>query len=297
MNSTRDLLGSEDRNHDASFGEFIMTRSKTDETNKGAKGSYAFVNGLNIYREISGSGRPLVLLHGGVGASEMFSPLLPQLAEKGQVVAVHLQAHGRTADIDRPLSFELMADDIAELTKHLGFNWVDIMGYSLGAGVTLQTAIRHPDVVRKLVVVSAPVKRNGWYPEVLEGMAQMTPEAAETMKQTPLYQLYPDADWAVLFTKLNDLLRKDYDWSKDVAAIKSPVVIVFADADAVRTTHIMEFFGLLGGGQRDAGLDGSLRPKAWLAVLPGMTHYDALAFPGLADLVTRFLEEPTPKSR
>jgi pimeloyl-ACP methyl ester carboxylesterase len=275
-----------------------MTKNRSNET-KDIEGSYAIVNGLNIYYETSGSGRPLILLHGGVGASEMFDPILPVLAEKRQVIAVHLQAHGRTADIDRPLSFELMADDIAELTKHLGFNWVDIMGYSLGAGVALQTAIRHPDVVRKLVIVSAPVKRNGWYPEVLEGMAQMTPEAAKAMKQTPLYQLYPDADWAVLFTKLNDLLRKDYDWSKDVAAIKSPMMIVFADADAdaVRTAHVMEFFGLLGGGRRDAGLDGSLRPAAWLAILPGATHYDVISSPRLDDIVTRFLDAPMPETK
>jgi pimeloyl-ACP methyl ester carboxylesterase len=272
-----------------------MTKSWDDRTNKGAKGSYAFVNGLNMYYEISGSGRPLVLLHGGVGASEMFGPVLPMLTASRQVIAVHLQAHGRTADIDRPLSFESMADDIAELMKHLGFDRADLMGYSLGAGVVLQTAIRHPDVVRKLVVISAPVKRGGWYPEVLEGMAQMTPEAAKVMKQTPLYQLYPNADWAVLFTKLNDLLRKDYDWSKDIASIKSPMMIVFADA--VRASHIMEFFELLGGGRRDAGLDGSLRPAVWLAVLPGMTHYDVLAFPELAALVTRFLDEPMPKAR
>lgn len=274
-----------------------MTKSTTNKTNNDAKGSYASVNGLKIYYEISGAGRPLILLHGGVGASEMFGPILPKLAEKRQVIAVHLQAHGRTADIDRPLRFELMADDIAELMKHLGFERTDIMGYSLGGGVALQTSIRHPEVVGKLVVVSTVVKRDGWYPEVLEGMAQMTPEAAKAMKQTPLYQLYPDADWAVLFTKLSDLLRRDYDWSKDIASIKSPMMIAFADADGVRTSHIMEFFALLGGGRRDAGLDGSLRPAAWLAILPGMTHYDILTFPELAALVTRFLDAPMPKAR
>lgn len=274
-----------------------MTKSTTDETNKDAKGSYASVNGLKMYYEGSGSGRPLILLHGGVGASEMFSPLLPKLSEKRQVIAVHLQAHGRTADIDRPLRFELMADDIVELIRHLGFENADIMGYSLGGGVALQTAIRHPDAVGKLVLVSTVVKRDGWYPEVLEGMAQMTPEAAKAMKQTPLYQLYPDVDWAVLFTKLSELLGRDYDWSKEVASIKSPMMIIFADSDAVRTSHIMGFFALLGGGQRDAGLDGSQRPEAWLAILPGMTHYDILTSPGLAALVSRFLEASMPKAK
>lgn len=274
-----------------------MTKSTTDEINKDAKGSYASVNGLNMYYEIHGTGRPLILLHGGVGASEMFSPVLPMLAENRQIIAIHLQAHGRTADIDRPLRFELMADDIAALMKHLGIERADIMGYSLGGGVALQTAIRHPECVRKLVLVSTPIKRNGWYPEVLEGMAQMGPEAAKGMKQSPLYKLYPDADWAVLFTKIGELLRQDYDWSKNVAAIKSPMMIAFADADAVRTAHVVEFFALLGGGRRDAGLDGSLRPTAWLAVLPGVTHYDVLTFPGLADIVTRFLDASMPKAR
>ena len=138
-----------------------MTKSTTDETNKDARGSYASVNGLNMYYEIHGAGEPLILLHGGVGASEMFGPVLPKLAENRQVVAVHLQAHGRTADIDRPLTFELMADDIEALMKHLGIEIADIMGYSLGAGVALQTAIRNPNVVHKLVIVSAPVKRDG----------------------------------------------------------------------------------------------------------------------------------------
>jgi pimeloyl-ACP methyl ester carboxylesterase len=136
----------------------------------GSKGNYAEVNGLEVYYEIHGTGEPLILLHGGVGAIEMFGEVLPLLAEGRQVIAADLQAHGRTADIDRPLSFESMADDIAALIEHLGFEKADVMGYSLGGGVALQTAIRHPEVVRKLVVVSTPFERDGWYPEILAGM-------------------------------------------------------------------------------------------------------------------------------
>jgi len=190
---------------------------------------YASVNGLKLYYEIYGTGSPLVLLHGGVGASEMFGPVMPKFAENRQVIAVHLQAHGRTADIDRPLRFELMADDVATLIKHLGIEKTDMMGYSLGGGVALQTVIRHSYLIRKLVVISTPVKRDGWYPEVLESMAQMSPEVAKTMKETPLYQLYPETDWELLFTKLGNLLKQDYDWSKEVAAIKKPVMSIFAD--------------------------------------------------------------------
>ncbi|RXA20856.1 alpha/beta fold hydrolase [Methanosarcina sp. MSH10X1] len=261
---------------------------------KSAKSSAAPLNGLNMYYEIHGTGRPLILLHGGVGASEMFGPILPKLAENTRVVTVHLQAHGRTEDIDRPLSFELMADDIAALIKFLGIGKADLLGYSLGAGVALQTAIRHPETIRKLVVISAPFSRDGWYPEVLEGMAHMGPEAAQSMKQTPLYQLYPDIEWEVLFTKLKDLLRQDYNWSRDVATIRAPIMLAFADADAVRTTHMAEFFALLGGGKQDAGLDDSLRPTAWLTILPGTTHYNLLSSPELASLVTRFLDAPMP---
>lgn len=271
-----------------------MAKNKvnTKATSKDAKGSYVSVNGLNLYYEIHGAGEPLILLHGGVGASEMFGSVLPAFAENRQIIAVHLQAHGRTADIDRPLRFESMADDVTALMKHLDIEQADLMGYSLGGGVALRIAIQHPSVIRKLVLVSAPFKRNGFYPEVLENMAQMGPEAAKYMSQSPLAQLYPDTDWAMLFTKLGDLLRQDYDWSKDVGAIKSPVMIIFADADAVRTAHAMEFYALLGGGQRDAGLDGSGRPTARLAILPGMTHYDILSFPTLATLVTAFLDAP-----
>lgn len=273
-----------------------MRKSTTEEGKGDAAGSYASVNGLNIYYELYGTGRLLILLHGGGGASEMFGPILPKLSENRQVIAVHLQAHGRAADVDRPLSFELMADDIAALVKHLGNEKTDIMGYSLGAGIALQTAIRHPDLIRKLVVISAPVKRDGWY-QVLEGMAQMGPETAKAVKQSPLNQLYPETDWEALFTKLGDLLGKDYDWSKDVAAIKSPVMIIFADADAVRMAHIMEFFALLGGGKQDAGLDGSYRPMAQLAILPGTTHYSILSSPSLAAFITKFLDSPVLKNR
>jgi pimeloyl-ACP methyl ester carboxylesterase len=256
----------------------------------GVKSGYAPVDGLKLYYEIRGSGQPLILLHGGVVGITMFGPNVDALAEKRQVIAAELQGHGHTADIDRPLSYEAMADDVAALMKYLGIQQADVMGYSLGGGVALQTAIRHPGLVRKLVVVSAPYKRDGFYPEVLAAMAQMGPGAAEGMKKSPLAQMYPKVNWAVLFTKLGELLKKDYDWSKEVAAIKSPTMLVFADADAIRTAHMVEFYGVLGGGQRDAGLDGSLRPVAHLAILPGLTHYSISAAPALAAAVTPFLD-------
>lgn len=267
---------------------------------QGAQGTsgYAPVNGLKMYYEIHGTGTPLILIHGGVSSTEMFSQIMPALAAKRQVVAVDLQAHGRTADIDRPLSCEAMADDIAALIKYLGIEKADVMGYSLGGAVALRTAIQHPSLVRKLVVVSAAFRRDGWYPEILAGMASLGPAAAEQMKRTPLYQTYVRVaprpqDWPLLFTKLAGMFKNDYDWSKEVAGIKAPTLLVFGDADAVRTSHAVEFFELLGGGNRDAGWDGSGMSTARLAILPGITHYSIGTQPALAALATEFLDAPT----
>ncbi|MFN8482389.1 MAG: alpha/beta hydrolase [Anaerolineae bacterium] len=260
-------------------------------------GSYAQVNGLDLYYEVHGAGQPLVLLHGGLGAIEMFGDLLPQLAEGRQVIAVDLQGHGRTADIDRPPRFELMADDVAALIRYLGLERADVMGYSLGGGVAWQLAIRHPDVVRRLVIISAAVKRSGLYPEVIAATAGVNAEAAEAMKPSPIYQLYAriaprPEDWPLLVTKTGELLQQDYDWSADVAAIKAPTLVVVGDADSIRLAHVVEMFELLGGGQRDGGLDGSGMSKSRLAVLPGTTHYAILDSPPLTAVVMPFLSEP-----
>src|SRR5712691_11606663 len=153
-------------------------------------GNYADVNGIKLYYEIHGTGHPLILLHGGLGATSMFGPNLAALAKGRQVIAVDLQGHGRTADIDCPFSLELMADDIAALIKQLGLGSADVMGYSLGGGVALQVAVRHPEVVRKLVLVSTPIRRSDFYPEILAQQGQIGPQTAEQMKGTPMYQLY-----------------------------------------------------------------------------------------------------------
>lgn len=280
-----------------------LTGNKTySPADTAIKSGYAPVNGLKLYYEIHGAGQPLILLHGGVGASEMFAPILPALAKNRQVIAVDLQAHGRTADIDRPLSYEAMADDIAALLKYLSIKQADVMGYSLGGGVALQVTIRHPELVRKLVVVSAPFKRDGWYPELLAGQAQMGPAAAEAMKPTPLYALYARIapkveDWPKLITKLGELLKQPYDWTASVKAIKSPTLIIAGDADGISIAHISDFFALLGGGLHDAGWDGSKRPANRLAILPGTIHYTMFMSPALVPTVAPFLDEPMPGSK
>ena len=266
------------------------------------KSGYAPVNGLNLYYEIHGAGDPLILLHGGFGSTAMFHNLIPVFSKTRQVIAVDLQAHGRTADIDRPITIEAMADDIAALAKYLNIGQADILGYSLGAAVALQTTIRHPELIRKLVVVSAPCKRDGWHTDVLVAMAQMGPAAAEPLKASPAYKEYASvaprpADWTVLVTKVSDLLHKDYDWTQGVAAIKAPTMIVFGDADGVRPAHAVEFFALLGGGKKDGGWDGSGISTARLAILPGVTHYNILESPLLPQAVAPFLGVSTDGSK
>lgn len=262
-------------------------------------GNYARVNGLEMYYEIHGVGRPLILLHGGFGSTGMFGEVMPKLAEGRRVIAADLQAHGRTADIDRPLSVYSMADDVAALIRHLGLGRADVMGYSMGGGVALQTAVRHPELVRKLVVVSFPFKRDGWYPEVLASLDGMGREAAEPMKQTPMYEAYAaiaprPEDWPVLWEKSGESVRQDYDWTEDVSSVRAPTLVVAGDADGFPPSHAAEFYGLLGGGKEDPGWDGSRMPASRLAVLPGTTHYDSFASPLLAPAVAPFLDEPAP---
>lgn len=221
---------------------------------------------------------------------------MPQLAASHEVIAVDLQGHGRTADIDRPISYEAMADDIAALAHFLNISKADVMGYSLGGEVALRIAIQHSSLVRKVVVVSATYRRDGWYPEIIAEESHLSAEAAEQMKQTPIYQscakIAPrPQDWPVLCTKLGNLLRQNYDWSADVPKINVPVLLVFGDADAVRTSSAVQFFELLGGGQHDGGWDGSGMSRARLAILPGTTHYAICSSPLLASVVTTFLSE------
>jgi pimeloyl-ACP methyl ester carboxylesterase len=254
----------------------------------------ADVNGIRLYYEVHGAGAPLVLLHGGIGEIDMFGPVLSLLAGQRQVIAVDLQGHGGTADIDRPLSYEAMADDIGALVKHLGLKRVDVMGYSLGGGVALRLAIQHPERVNRLVVVSTPFRRNGWHTENLEGMAQTTSAAAEYLKQSPLWELYskkaprPD-DFPRLLDKMAEFLGKDYDWTPEVAGLKHPIQIIAGDWDSVRIDHATEMFKLLGGGAHDALWDGSNMNANRFAVLAGATHYTIFADPRIATIANSFL--------
>jgi pimeloyl-ACP methyl ester carboxylesterase len=252
---------------------------------------FADVNGQHIFYNVHGTGKPLILLHGGINP-DCFGSGPTELAKDRQVIAVHLQAHGRTPDTDRPLRSESLGDDVAALIGHLNLGKADVMGYSLGSGVALQTVIRHPAVVDRLVLVAGRMKQDGAYPEVVAALNQLEANAAMIgggVKASPLGQAYPDVDWTNLFRKVGDLTKRPFDWSVDVAKVQARTLLVFADADCIRPEHMVEFWKALGGGQRNAGIDGSLRPANQLAIVPNATHYSLAIDPRLPEIVERFL--------
>jgi pimeloyl-ACP methyl ester carboxylesterase len=261
-------------------------------------GQYAKVNGINLYYETHGSGRPLILLHGGLGSGEMFGPILPTLSERHQVIAVDLQGHGRTADIDRPIDVRLMADDIAALIDHLGLDRPDLVGYSLGGGVALQTAVKYPAKARKLVVASANIRPAAIYPEIRAQQGQVNAAAAEFMKDTPMYELYQRVaphpeDFARLLDKMGESMAQDFDFADDVRSLQVPTLVVAADADMAPPSHYVEVFNLLDGGLRDGGWMGEGRPRGGhaLAILPGLTHYNIFGSPLFAAVTLAFLDQ------
>jgi len=260
-------------------------------------GQYAQVNGISLHYETHGAGRPLILRHGGLGSGEMFGPILPTLAERHQVIAVDLQGHGRTADIDRPVDIRLMADDIAALIDHLGLDKPDLVGYSLGGGVALQTAVKYPSKVRRLVAASANIRRDAIYPEILAQQGQVNAAAAEFMKDTPMYELYERVaprpeDFPRLLDKMGESMAKDFDFTEEVRGLQVPTLIVAADADMAPPSHYVEVFQLLDGGLRDGGWMGEGRPQGGhaLAILPGLTHYNIFSSPLFAAVTLAFLD-------
>jgi pimeloyl-ACP methyl ester carboxylesterase len=274
-----------------------MTTATEPITRAQGMGQYADVNGLHMYYETHGEGRPLVLIHGGLMSNETFGPVIPALVAAGhQVIAPDLQAHGRTADIDRPIDTRLMADDIAALIRLLGIEQADVVGYSLGGGVAFWTAVRHPGVVRKLVMASANIRRDAIYPEMLAQQEQLGGAAAEFMKDTPMYRLYERVaprpeDFPRLLDKIGAFMATDFDFSDEVRGLRVPTLVLCADADMAPPSHYVEVFGLLDGGKRDGGWMNEGRPKGGhaLAILPGLTHYSVGDSPLFATVTNAFL--------
>ncbi len=274
-----------------------MTESTPDAT-RGDAGRYADVNGLRMYYEIHGDGPPLVLLHGALsGIEDSFGRLLPSLARTRRVVAVEQQAHGHTADIDRPLTIGQMADDTIALLEQLGIANADVLGFSMGAGVALEIAARRPALVRRLVVISLAYSADGLYPEVLAGEKRMKPGDLDgTPWQAEYARIAPNPEgWQALVGKMVRLDLEFEGWPAGaVRSIRAPTLIVIGDADIVRPEHAVEMLRLLGGGVPGdlAGL-----PRSRLAVLPGTTHVTMMERADwLAPMIAEFLDAPMPEA-
>jgi pimeloyl-ACP methyl ester carboxylesterase len=233
---------------------------------------YASVNGLNMYYETYGSGKPLVLLHGSYFTIPLnWEHIIPLLATDRQVIALEMQGHGRTKDINRAFSYEAMADDVSLLLKHLKIDSADILGYSMGGGVAFQFAVRHPEQLRRLVVISAPYKHNGWWPETQAAFATFN---ADMFKGSIIEKEYTKhgndpARFPDFVKKVISIDLKPYDWTNDVKAIKAPLFLAIGDADGVRYEHALELYKAKGGGKQG---DMTGAPASRLAILPGTTH-------------------------
>jgi pimeloyl-ACP methyl ester carboxylesterase len=272
----------------------------TEEDDEMPKTGYAPVNDLRMYYEIHGSGRPLILLHGAYMSIDMMGPLLPGLAGSRQVIAVDMRGHGRTGDGDAPLTYELMADDTAELMRHLDILSADVMGYSMGGAAALQLAIRHPELVRKLVVAAASFRHDAMYPEALAVFPSITPELfAGTPMESEYQRLSPHPEaFPTLVEKLKTLDTTPFAWpEEDIRGIGAPTLIVQGDSDGIQLEHAVELFKLRGGGVMG---DLSGLPASQLAILPGTSHFVPPGS-GLLDradwllaMIPPFLDAPLP---
>ncbi len=243
------------------------------QTVKPSKTGYAPVNGLKMYYEIYGEGKPVVLLHGAFNTINInWALLIPELSKKRKIIAIEFQGHGRTADIERSFSFESFSDDVAALLKYIKIDSADVMGYSMGGGVALQMAIRRPEMVKKLIITSAAYKYEGWTPETRAILPQLAPHFFEgTPIKTEYDSLAPGKkDFAALVNKMKALVATPYDFGTEkIKAIKSPTLIISADGDGVLPEHVVEMFRLRKGGYM---VDFGPVPNTQLAIFPGTSH-------------------------
>lgn len=260
---------------------------------------YAEVNDVRIWYQTYGEGDPLILIHGGFGTVEMFGPNIEALAQGRRVIGVDLQAHGGTGPLGRPMSFEAMATDIAELITSLGYEKADVMGYSLGGAVALRVAIDHPEVVDRLVFVSAAYAYSNWHTYNYEGMKALGTDPAATaegMVGSPMHQAYVskapggEASWADAVKEFASFIGQDYDWSDEVPNVEAPTLIVVGDWDAVRISAATQLFEMLGGGAQDANWDRSGMGQNHFAVIPNATHYDIMTSTAVSEIAIPFLD-------
>jgi pimeloyl-ACP methyl ester carboxylesterase len=250
--------------------------------------------GVNYYYEIHGNGEPLLLLHGGLMSIDLSGQVLHALAKERQVIAVDLQGHGRTTLGERPIDLIAIGDDLAMVLKKLGYDSVDVMGYSFGGGAGFRLAVQHPELVRRLVIVSSPFAQDGFFPELLPQQAAVGAGMAEAMKTNPMYQSYARVaprpeDFPRLLDRMGEYMRHPYDWTEDVKKLKGPVMLVYGDADMVRPEHVVRVYQQLGGGLKDAGWQREHMSKNRLAIIPNLTHYEMFSSPVLVATVLPFL--------
>jgi len=259
---------------------------------------YADVNGLKMYFEVylptgqaGGNGKPIVLLHGSyMNIPLNWQHIIPLLAKDRKVIVAEMQGHGRTKDISREFSYEGMADDVSGLLKHLKIDSADILGYSMGGGVAFQVAVRHPEQVRRLVILSGTYAHDGWWPEVEAMYSTFT---ADMFNGTPIKKQYDSlgndpARFPEYVKKVISIDLKPYDWSKDVKKIQAPMFIAIGDVDGVRYEHVLELFRAKGGGKM-GDLNGL--PKSRLAILPSTTHIGMMQRTDwLMPMITDFLD-------
>lgn len=262
------------------------------------KSGYVTANGVGYYYEIRGRGEPLLLLHGGLGNISMFAPGIPELAKSRTVIAVDSYGHGRTALTDRPMNIIDVGNDMATLIRELGYRQVDALGYSMGGGIAFRLAAQHPELVRRLVLISAGFAQDGFYPEMLPQQAAVSGKIADQFKGTPIYDSYMAVaprkeDFPKLLDKMGEWMRTPYDWSEDVKKLSMPTLLVFGDSDMYRLEHVIKFYQLLGGGQSDAGWTRENMAKNRLAILPNVTHYEMAMSPALVPTVLPFLNGET----
>ncbi len=248
---------------------------------------YANLNGLKTYYEIQGVGRPLVLLHGGLCTIDTcFGKLRPLLARNWKTVAIELQGHGHTADVDRPLTFEQMAEDTATLLRQLKIEKADFLGYSIGGGVALQIAMRYPELVHKLVVIGTTYSNDGLIPGLLENFKTMKPEDIPAVFREAYAREAPDPEqWPTLVSKVMKLgLEFKGLRPEDVQSIKIPILVMIGDADIVRPEHAVQMFRLF--------------PHAQLAVLPLTDHFSPVTRADwIAPMIETFLNAPMPEPK
>jgi len=259
-------------------------------------GDRVAINGMQMYYEVSGEGDPLIVLHGAYMNIPTMGAIIPKLAETHKVYALEMQGHGRTTDIDRPITYSNLADDVAAFMDAVGIEKADVFGYSMGAGAGLQLAIRHPEKVDQLIAASVAYDVKGWQPEFIAFIPQMTVEMIVSMPFAEDYKKLaanPDG-FPALAEKLIALEKEPMAWEADVKAIKTPVLIITGDADVATLEHSVAMFRLLGGGVM--GDMGKPLPASRLAVLPATAHTAVISQPELLiAFIEPFLKGETPK--